>query len=66
MNWKDRLAKLREQKEQQNKEQEESRDKQSQQTSQTQDDSLAEVKDIFAPAKGLARDKDGKIAVDKG
>lgn len=61
--WKERLAKMREQKEQQKKVIEESFAEQSLDTSK--DENLQKVQDIFAPAKGMERDKDGKIQIDK-
>jgi hypothetical protein len=56
--WKERLAKLREQKEKE-KEQVESTNE------EAKDETMEKVKDIFAPAKGLERGSDGKIKVDK-
>lgn len=61
--WKERLAKLREQKEQEKKVLEDTKLNQSVDTSLTED--VDKLKDIVGPAKGLERDKDGKLSVDK-
>jgi len=57
--WKERLAKLREQKEVEKKALEDATTEQS--FISSSDGNLDKVKDIFAPAQGLQRNKDGKI-----
>jgi hypothetical protein len=57
--WKERLAKLREQKEQEKKTIEETK------IEESVSEEVERLKDLVGPTKGLERGKDGKIEVDK-
>ena len=65
LGWKDRLAALRAQKAAQQQAQEEGKTPDVSTEAAEQDPMKASVQDIFAPAPGLERGKDGKLQVDK-
>ena len=65
--WKERLQKMREMKEKQEEEKANKSNVLSTSLTQSQevDESMDSIRDIFAPAKGLEKNKFGKIAVNK-